>query len=157
MNAHRRVGRRWLLPAGPFHLMLTGMANTCEVNVYWTVQHGQRFSISLSEKEAWESLESLHQFSENPDGWTVEHSRENVPIAAGEVVEGEGEIIELDNGGNVLSKTPYKPVHVFWDCPCCGHQHNTDLYLDYPSRSFPCSNPSIWFCERGKGIVLVKW
>ena len=137
--------------------MLTGMANTCEVNVYWTVQHGQRFSISLSEKEAWESLKSLYDYSESPEGWTVEHSRESVPIATGEVVEGEGEIVALDDDGDFISRTPHKPVHVFWNCPLCGHQHNCDLFHDYPSRTASCPNPSIWFCERGKGIVLVKW
>ncbi len=75
------------------------MDNTCEVDVYWTVQNGRRFSISLSEWEAWESLKSLFAYTEDPQGWTVEHSLEMVPTATGEVVEGEGEIVELVSVG----------------------------------------------------------
>jgi hypothetical protein len=133
------------------------MDDKCEVDVYWTVQNGRRFSISLSEQQAWKSLETLYDYSENPEGWMVEHSREKVPTATGEVVEGEGEIVELDNEGDVLARAPYKPVHVFWDCPWCGHRHNTDLYRDALQRRLPYPNPSVWFCENGEGIALVKW
>ncbi len=133
------------------------MGNTREVDVYWTVQNGQRFSISLSERAAWEDLESLYAYEEDPHGWTVEHSREIVPVARGELVEGEGEMIELDDEGEIASTTPVTSVHVFWDCPWCGNQHNVNLYRDPLGRTSPNSNPSIWFCERGKGIVLVSW
>jgi hypothetical protein len=85
-----------------------------EVDVYWTVHDGRRFSISLSERDAWESLESLHDYAESPEGWTVEHSRETVPTATGEIVEGEGEIVELDDDAAVASRTSFTPVHVFW-------------------------------------------
>ena len=133
------------------------MDNTCEVDVYWTFQKGRRFSISLSEREAWDLLKSRHAYHEDPQGWTVEHTRETVPTATGEVVEGEGEIVELDDEAAVASRTPFIPVHIFWDCPWCGQQHNTDLYHGPWGRSLPYPNPSIWFCERGKGIVLVRW
>lgn len=133
------------------------MNDTREVDVYWTVQKGQRFSISLSEREAWESLESLYAHTEDPQGWTVERSRETVPSATGEVVEGEGEIRELDDEADVASRTSFIPVHIFWDCPWCGHQHNTDLYRGPRGRTSRCPNPSLWFCELGKGIVLVGW
>jgi hypothetical protein len=133
------------------------MENRREVDVYWTVQDGRRWSISLSEREAWESLRQCHTSVENPQGWTVEHSRESVPIATGEVVEGEGEIVALDDEGDVASTTPFTPVHIFWDCPWCGHKHTTDLYHGRWGRTLRHPNPSIWFCERGEGIVLVQW
>jgi hypothetical protein len=133
------------------------MENTCEVDVYWTVQNGRRFSISLSEREAWESLKEIHDYTENPQGWTVVHSREKVPSVTGDVVEGEGEIIELNDEADVASRTSFTPVHIFWDCPWCGQKHNTDLYHGFWGRTLRSPNPSIWFCERGEGIVLVKW
>jgi hypothetical protein len=133
------------------------MDRTCEFDVYWTVQNGRRFSISLSEPQAWESLESLWAYHEDSQGWTIERTRESVPIATAEVVEGEGEMIELTDEGIEISRTPYAPAHVFWDCPWCGLTHNTDLYGDPVRRTSPAPNPSLWFCERGKGIVLVNW
>jgi hypothetical protein len=133
------------------------MNDTCEVDVYWTVQDGRRWSISLSEPDAWETLRELALYEENEDGWTVEHSREMVPIAKGEILEGEGEVVELDDEGEVASTTPFTPVHVFWNCPWCGNQHNTDLYHGRWGQRSRHTSPSIWFCERGKGIVLVEW
>lgn len=133
------------------------MEHTCEVDVYWTVRNGRRYSISLSEQEAWQSLRKLHDYDENPQGWTVEHSLERVPTVTGTIVEGEGEIVELDDEGQVASTTPFTPVHVFWDCPWCGCQHNTDLYHGLFGRALRYLNPSLWFCERGEGIVLVGW
>lgn len=133
------------------------MENTCEVDVYWTVRNGRRHSISLSEPEAWQSLQELADYEDNPQGWTVEHSRERVPAVTGRVLEGEGGIVESDDEGEVDSKTSFTPVHVFWDCPWCGRQHVTDLCHGRFGQALRYPNPSIWFCERGKGIVLVGW
>jgi hypothetical protein len=133
------------------------MEKTCELDIYWTVQNGRRFSISLSEREAWESLEELYDYAENPRGWTGERSREKVPTVTGKVVEGEGEVVELDDHGEVTSTKPFTPVHVFWDCPWCGQQHNTDLYYGPWGQRERHGSPSIWFCEHGEGIVLVNW
>ena len=131
---------------------------TREVDVYWTVQNGKRWSISLSDQEAWESLQTLAAYEDDPRGWTVERTRETVPISIGEVVEGEGELVELDDEDYSESfKQRYKCVHVFWQCPLCCHRHNCDLYGDPVNQNSPASNPSIWFCERGEGIVLVHW
>ena len=133
------------------------MENTCELDVYRAFHNGQCFSISLSEREAWESAGNTHDYHENPQAWTVTHSREKVPIVTGAIVEGEGEIVELDDEGAVASTTSFTAVHIFWDCPWCGQRHNTSLnrgFCDRPSRN---PNPSIWFCERGEGIALVNW
>ena len=132
-------------------------AKVCKVDVYWTVQDGKRFTISLSEEQAWLSLDRLWAHSENPIGWTVERTTEEVPIAVGDVHDGEGEMIQLDDDGRELSRRAYKPVHVLWRCPHCGKKHNTDLYSDPFERRLPASNPSIWFCEHDKGLVLVQW
>ena len=133
------------------------MENTCEVNVYWTVHEGRRRFISLTEQAALELLGELGEYAENPQGWSVEHSRELVPMARGQLEEGEGEIVELDEDGNVASKKSFIPVHIFWDCPWCDRQHSTDLYHGRFGRTLRYPNPSIWFCERGKGIVMVNW
>jgi hypothetical protein len=128
-----------------------------EVDVYWTVHDGRRFSISSSERDAWESLKSLYDYAENPEGWAVEHSRERLPTSSGKIVEGEGEIVELDDEGAVASRVPFTPVKVFWNCPWCGEQHNTDLDQVHFDRTSRHPNPSLWFCEHGEGIVLVTW
>jgi hypothetical protein len=70
-----------------------------EVDVYWTIQSGKRHSISLSENDAHESLKSLFQYEENPLGWTIERTRETVPVAQGRIVDGGGEMIELTEDG----------------------------------------------------------
>jgi hypothetical protein len=127
------------------------------IDVYWTVQGGQRFTISLTEKAAWDSLNNLWAYDEDPHGWTIERATEVVPVAFGEVCEGQGEALELDDVGREESRVPYTPVKVFWTCPRCEEQHSTDRY-DHPiDRSSPAANPSLWFCERGEGLVLVGW
>lgn len=139
------------------------MTETRDLDVYWSVQYGRRWSVSLSASDAWRSLESLAAYHDNPDGWTVEQARETVPVSMGTIVEGEGELVVLDrlDGRDddcaVTLRQPYKAVHVFWNCPLCGQQHNTGLYDDPVNQTGRASNPSIWFCERGEGIVLVRW
>ena len=133
------------------------MNETREVDVYWSVQNGTRWSVSLSETEAWQSLESLAADHDDPHGWTVERTHETVPVSRGEIVEGEGEMIVLDDDGAETLRQPYKAVDVFWDCPLCGRTHNTNLYKNRVDHTHPAPNPSIWFCEGGEGIVLVRW
>ena len=131
------------------------MSETREIDVYWTIQNGKRFSIALTEADAWASITVERE--EDPLGWSVECRRETAPVTLGEIAEGHGEWFELDEEGNSGPPQPYTPVKVFWKCPCCGEMHSTDAY-DHPvKRASPCPNPSIWFCEFGRGIVLVHW
>jgi hypothetical protein len=131
--------------------------NNCIVDIYWTVRAGERFTISLSESEAWKSLDGYWAYKENSVGWTVEQTTEEVPVALGEVCEGGGHVAELDEDGNELSRLSYTPVKVLWTCPRCGKQHLNDRYDDPVVHASPAPNPSIWFCESGHGIVLVNW
>ena len=134
------------------------MNETREVDVHWTVQNGQRWSASLSEKDAWDSLKTLAAYEDAPLGWTVERTREIVPVAKGETVKGGGEIVALDDdNASVASRQFYEAVHVFWKCPLCGDTHNGGLYDDPVNQRSPAPNPSLWFCERGEGIVVVHW
>lgn len=131
------------------------MAEMRELDVYWTVHKGRRYSVWLSESEAWQSLERLAD--DDSYDWTVEQTHETVPLSLGEVVEGEGEEIVLSDNGGIETTQLYMAVHVFWDCPLCGNRHNVGLYDNPVMRGNPASNPSIWYCEEGKGIVLVHW
>jgi hypothetical protein len=133
------------------------MAELREVDVYWTIQSGKRHSIALTENDAWESLESLYLHAENPHGWTVERSRETVPVSQGRIVEGEGEMIALTEDAVETHRQNYTSTHVFWSCPHCNQMHNVNLYDDPIERTAEAPNPSIWFCERGDGLVLVQW
>jgi hypothetical protein len=134
------------------------MDETHKVDVYWATHHGRRWSVSLSESEAWQSLDSLAIYSEDPHGWTVERTHEMVPLSQGKIAECEGEMIVLDGDDYCETlKQSYKAVRVVWDCPLCGHTHDTGLYDDPVNRTHPASNPSIWYCEEGAGIVLVHW
>jgi hypothetical protein len=128
------------------------------IDIYWTVQRGRRFTISLSERAAWDSLNNFWAYDEDPHDWTVEHTREEVPVAVGEIYEGgDGEMIELDEDGHEVSRAPYIPVKVIWNCPRCGELHLTDLYDDRIERTGAAPNPSLWYCERGQDPVLVRW
>ena len=133
------------------------MNDTREVDVYWTVQDRMRWSVSLSEKDAWGSLKRLAAYEDDPTGWTVEHTREALPVTEGEIVKGGGESVVLDENASVVSRQFYESVHVFWKCPRCGEMHNCNLYDDRVNQRSPSPNPSVWFCERGEGIVLVCW
>lgn len=101
------------------------------IDIFWTVQRGRRFTISLTEEAAWASLENYWAYEEDPDGWTIERTHELVPIAVAEIYEGGGgEMIELDEEGNSTPPVPYVPVKLFWTCPRCSELHFNDLYDD---------------------------
>jgi hypothetical protein len=128
------------------------------IDVYWTVQRDQRFTISLSEEAAWDSLKDYWAYEDDPSDWTVEVAHELVPIAVAELYEGGGgEMIALDEEGNSSPPIPYVPVKLFWTCPRCGHLHSNDLYDDPIARTNATRPPALWFCERGDGPVLVRW
>ena len=84
-----------------------------------------------------------------------------MPVAQGEIAVGQGECIELDEDAagdvNETSRREYRAVSVFWICPHCGEQPNTDLHERPGGEGPQRSNPSLWFCERGEGLVLVGW
>lgn len=90
------------------------------------------------------SQESLIRFLHETNGWyrpeedarwTRESSDEDVPVASGKRFDC------VDDAGRIYP-------HVAWDCPHCGKHHTTDV--DPGDES-----PHLWFCEFGKGIVLV--
>jgi hypothetical protein len=131
---------------------------TIDIDVYWAIQNGRRLSVSLSETLAWQSLNSPGYHEYDPRGWTVEKSHERVSLSHGMIVESEGEcVVFLDDDGIETSNQVYKAINIFWDCPLCRCTHNTNLYGDPVHQTDKAPNPSIWFCEKGNGIVLVNW
>ncbi len=133
------------------------MVEERKVDVFWTVRKGQRHSISLTENEAWKYLELRAYFGEEPNGWSVDKTREVVPVVYGEIVEGEGTMVELDDDGNETVCRAYIALSVFWNCPHCGERHNVSLYDNPIEQTAEASNPSIWVCERGEGHSIVHW
>lgn len=128
------------------------------LEIFWTVQRGRRFTISLSEDAAWESLKAYWAYEDDPSEWTVERIPEVVPIAIAEIYEGgAGEMIELDDEGNSSLPVAYVPVKLFWTCPRCSQLHSNSLYDDPIARTNPARPPVLWFCERGEGPVFVRW
>ncbi len=105
------------------------MAETRELDVYWPIQNDRRWSVSLSESEAWRSLEHLAAYENDPNGWAVQRTHEMVPLSFGEVVEGDGEVIVLDGDDYAeTARQAYKAIHVFWQGRLCGRAHNCSLY-----------------------------
>ncbi len=130
---------------------------TCKVNVFWTIGDGSQFSISMSRAEAEQELPDLAEVNEDVREWSIQQTQETVPVATGELCTGFGEAVSLDDEGEVTLRQPYQAIHVFWKCPHCGEMHNNNIYQDPVNRTFRFANPSLWFCEKGEGIVMVKW
>lgn len=132
-----------------------------EMEVFFTVQHGERWSVALTEEKAQADLHDELENADDTSGWSIERSREIVAVATGSLYEGGGGVaIDLTEvGGEVIetSQAAYVPVHVFWQCPLCGRQHNNSLYADPVRRCSPESNPALWYCEHGHGLVFVSW
>jgi hypothetical protein len=129
------------------------MVNTRNIDVFWVVEAGHKRSVHRCEAEAQESRKSYVACGTNEGSLTIEHTRETVPVVVGEIAEGYGEVVEVDEIGDaVLESSPqsYTAVHVFWRCPLCGESHNCSIRDSPP-------NPSLWFCELGEGIALVSW
>ena len=127
-----------------------------EIDVYWAVQNGRRRSVALSETEALNSIRSLETYETGE--WQIEKLREAVAVVTGTLVEGEGLAIELlDDDGYDASEHSYKSRHVFWKCPLCKETHNGSIFSNPVDHSSVLTNPSLWFCEQGRGIVLVGW
>lgn len=128
------------------------------IDIYWTVQRGRRFTVSLSEDHAWAMLHRLWAYDNDPLDWTVERSRETVPVVEGNAFIADAELFEHDEAGAVSVRKATPSPHVAWNCPHCNHRHTTDLCHDAECESPPDTSPQVWFCERGtKGIVLVQW
>src|SRR5205823_6530075 len=139
-----RVGRcrTMIIPVGNGDALET---KARKLDVYWTVQNGKRFTISLSEDEAWRSLARYWAYSENPVGWSVERTTEEVPVAVGKpfvadrttyAQDADGKFVETDDG--------IKAPHVAWDCPICGKRHTCDLCHDLECRTPPDATPQLW-------------
>jgi len=133
------------------------MNETREIEFFWTVHHGKRWSFALSEANALTGLTFDAAYDDDPTGWSVERTAEFVSVARGELIEIDGELIELDDTGSVNSRKPRTLPHVFWYCLFCGERHNVDLFRDPLHGTSPWPNPSVWHCERGKGKVLIHW
>jgi hypothetical protein len=133
------------------------MAKALEIDVYWNVQRGQWWSASVTAAEAHNTLMSLAAFEDDPSDWTIEQTREVVPVATGELVEGCSEAVFLDDNCNEVSTQPYKALHVFWQCPLCSERHNGNIRRNPLDADSEVANPSLWGCERGKGLVLLGW
>ncbi len=131
---------------------------TRKLDVYWTVQNGKRFTIRLSENEAWRSLENYFRYSENPVGWTVERTTEDVPVVAGKpFVAKRTTYAQGANGKFVETADGIDAPHVAWDCPICGQRHVCDLCDDLDCQTPAHKSPQLWYCDRGLGIVLIEW
>jgi hypothetical protein len=83
----------------------------------------------LMNRNAWYRPDEIHR-------WTFESQELEIPLVTGEAHDWGA---EGGCGG----------VHIHWLCPHCDAMHYTD------EDPHDCS-PFLWFCERGKGIVLVS-
>lgn len=104
------------------------------IDVFWTAQRGRRFTISMSEAAAWASLAQCWAYSDDPTGWSVERTRETVPIVVGKAFMAESEIFVFDKSGQLISVS-------------------SDLERKTPSDTIP----QLWFCERGDRMAIVAW
>jgi hypothetical protein len=136
-------------------LYVSFMAKTLEIDVYWTVQRGERCTISLSEEAARDSLLNYYRYSDDPVGWTVERTTETVPLVLGEPFTTNSELIDMQTFQTINDRIA--APHVGWDCPHCGEHHTTDLCDDAECKEPPATSPQLWFCERGCGMVIVEW
>ncbi|HQR07871.1 MAG TPA: hypothetical protein PLN21_13670 [Gemmatales bacterium] len=112
--------------------------DTKHITVWRALLDGDCKQIHKSEEKLRDELMSRNSWyhPNEMDRWSIESVDMEIPITIGEVHNWDA---EGGSGG----------VHIHWNCPRCGTMHYTDEDLH------DCS-PFLWFCERGKGIVLVS-
>ncbi len=105
--------------------------------MYWTVKDGERWTIALSEREAWEGLKTFWGDEEHEHAkWSVERTEEEVPVVQGKVVQA----------------TEGQP-HVWWVCPYTGEEFFADCE---PGER----RPALCYCANGsrtEKMALVDW
>jgi hypothetical protein len=130
--------------------------NTRQVDVYWAVRDGERFTLALSESEARDSLENYWVYEENPLGWSIERTSETVPVVTGKPFMAERTVLAALTGEELAKDIP--APHVAWDCPHCGCRHTTDLCNDMECQDPPLTSPQLWTCDRNLlNLVWVEW
>src|SRR6266404_6105047 len=108
------------------------------ITIWRALLDGECKQIHKGEAQLWRELKERNA-SYDPaehDRWSIVATEEEVPV-----VEGIAHDWSAEGGCG--------GVHIHWQCPYCQTEHYTD---DDPEDL----SPYLWFCEHGKGIVLVK-
>jgi hypothetical protein len=115
-----------------------GELQTVRIPVWRALLDGDCKQIHKTEEQLWHELKTRNGWykPENQHRWTAVVSVEDVPVAMGVPRDWSA---EGGCGG----------VHVHYTCPYCESEEFSD---DVPNDQ----SPYLWFCECGKGIVLVK-
>ncbi len=110
---------------------------TIRIPIWRALLDGDCKQIAKTEKQLWNELENQNHWyePENKHRWITVVSDENVPVVKGETHDWSA---EGGCGG----------IHVHYVCPHC----ETQEYTDHDPNA---SSPYLWFCERGKGLILV--
>ena len=103
------------------------------VTVWSATLNGDCNHIHTTHEALMHSLQktSAHYTDENASQWVIQSNDEEVPVA-------DGELVFSTNGF----------PHLFWMCPVCGREHDTDFDLED-------KGPFLWFCQTG-AVVLVR-
>ena len=112
--------------------------NTKRITVWRALLDGDCKQIHKTESQLWTELRKRNAWYEPEDEhrWSAVTDDEDVPVVSGVPHDWS------DEGG-------CGGVHIHWQCPYCDEEHYTDDDLEDES-------PYLWFCENGRGLVLVE-
>ena len=111
---------------------------TTRIPVWRALLDGDCKQISKTQEQLWCELKNRNAWyePEEHDRWSAIVSDEDVPVVKGQPHDWSA---EGGCGG----------VHVHYVCPHCDVEEYCD---DDPNDQ----SPYLWFCERGKGLILVE-